>query len=86
MQEGGVCGGLSRWGSFCIAVIICITLAVYKLELRSSDVVSRRVIEAAYIAIECGLTVVVYPPPQLCSCPRDRRVCGESGENNAKLI
>ena len=65
MQEGGVWGGWSRWGLFCIAVIICNTLAVYKLELRSSGVVSRRVVESAYIAIECGLTVVVYPPPQL---------------------
>ena len=65
MQEGGVCGGWSRWGLVCIAVIICNTLAVYKLELRSSGVVSRRTVESAYIAIECGLTVVVYPPPQL---------------------
>ena len=64
-MKGGVFGGWSRWGLFCIAVIICNTLAVYKLELRSSGVVSRRVNESAYIAIECGVTVVVYPPPQL---------------------
>ena len=65
MQEGGfvVVGVGGDW--FCIAVIICNTLAVYKLELRSGGVVSRRVVESAYIAIECGLTVVVYPPPQL---------------------
>ena len=43
----------------------CNTFAVYKLELRSSGVVSRTVVESAYIAIECGWTVVVYPPPQL---------------------
>ncbi len=63
--ELSACGGWSRWGLVCIAVIICNTLAVYKLELRSSVVVSRRAVESPFIAIECGLTVVVYPPPQL---------------------
>lgn len=57
--EGGYCGGVSRCLFLRIVVIICSVFAVYKFEFVINDVVSKRVVESAKMAIEFGFTVVL---------------------------